>query len=226
MVDPKGDLDLVRDMYSACKASGRLDDFRIVHLGFPQLSAHYNPLKNFDQVSEVATRITDAIAAEGEGKQFSAFAWKYVNIVAICLEEMRMAITYKTIAFYISRLDQLLMSYADTVLPKQLPGYSDAIESILAQNDSKIDKNGKSLPPMERSTAVVRFLQKYISDTIASGNVESLHDQILIDLYDAAVMDKTIMQKSPRVLVRFYPKSTRVMPLRFFHSRNRLVKLN
>jgi Type IV secretion-system coupling protein DNA-binding domain len=51
VVDPKGDLELVRDMYSACKTCGRLNDFRIVHLGFPELSAHYNPLKNYDQVS-------------------------------------------------------------------------------------------------------------------------------------------------------------------------------
>ena len=64
VVDPKGDLDLVRDIYSACNAANRLNDFRIVHLGFPELSAHYNPLKNFDQVSEVATSITDAITAE------------------------------------------------------------------------------------------------------------------------------------------------------------------
>ncbi len=63
VVDPKGDLELVRDMYSACNAANRLNDFRIVHLGFPELSAHYNPLKNFDQVSEVATRVTDAISA-------------------------------------------------------------------------------------------------------------------------------------------------------------------
>ncbi|WP_457603852.1 hypothetical protein, partial [Legionella pneumophila] len=57
-----------------------------------------------DQISEVATRITDAISTEGEGKQFAAFAWKYVNIVAICLEEMKQPITYQSIAFYISRL--------------------------------------------------------------------------------------------------------------------------
>lgn len=89
VVDPKGDQELVRDMKAAANASGRQDDFQIVHLGVAEQSAHYNPLKNFDQVSEVATCITDAIAAEGEGKQFAAFAWKYVNIVAICLEEMR-----------------------------------------------------------------------------------------------------------------------------------------
>lgn len=194
VVDPKGDLELVRDMYSACVAANRLDDFRIVHLGFPELSAHYNPLKHYDQVSEVATRITDAIAAEGEGKQFAAFAWKYVNIVAICLEEMRQPITYKSIAFYISRLDQLLMAYADTILPKRFPDYHDKIDGIIA-NDCRIDKHGRSNPPMERAKAVAHYLKDHITNTITSGNVESLHDQILIDLFDAATLDKHYYDK-------------------------------
>jgi len=194
VVDPKGDLELVRDMYSACNAANRLDDFRIVHLGFPELSAHYNPLKNYDQVSEVATRITDAIAAEGEGKQFAAFAWKYVNIVAICLEEMHQPITYKSIAFYISRLDQLLMAYADTILPQRFSDYHDKIDQII-NTDCKIDKHGRSTPPMDRTKAVASYLKDHITNTITSGNVESLHDQILIDLYDAATLDKHYYDK-------------------------------
>ncbi|TAL64985.1 MAG: type IV conjugative transfer system coupling protein TraD, partial [Legionella sp.] len=195
VVDPKGDLDLVQDMYSACEAAGRLDDFRIVHLGFPELSAYYNPLKNYDQVSEVATRITDAIAAEGEGKQFAAFAWKYVNIVAICLEEMQQSITYKSIAFYISRLDQLLMAYADTIMPSRYPDYNDQIESILTNHEERSSRKQKNTAPMDRTKAVIEYLKNHISKTIAAGNVESLHDQILIDLYDAAIMDKHYYDK-------------------------------
>lgn len=195
VVDPKGDLDLVRDMYCACKVAGRLEDFRIVHLGFPELSAHYNPLKQFDQVSEVATRITDAMASEGEGKQFAAFAWKYINIVAICLQEMKQEITYKSIAFYISRLDQLLMAYADLTLPTFYPNYHQQIEKIIAEKDCKIDKYGNTPPPMDRTKAIVNYLKDHISKTIASGNVESLQDQILIDLFDAAIMDKNYYDK-------------------------------
>lgn len=195
VVDPKGDLDLVRDMYSACSAAGRLDDFRIVHLGFPELSAHYNPLKNYDQVSEVATRITDAIAAEGEGKQFAAFAWKYVNIVAICLEEMKQPITYKSIAFYISRLDQLLMAYSDTIMPGHYSDYHEQIESILTHHDERNNRRNKNVAPMDRTKAVIEYLKNYISKTITAGNVESLHDQVLIDLYDAATMDKHYYDK-------------------------------
>lgn len=195
VVDPKGDLDLVQDMYSACGASGRLNDFRIVHLGFPDLSAHYNPLKNYDQVSEVATRITDAIAAEGEGKQFAAFAWKYVNIVAICLEEMKQTITYKSIAFYISRLDQLLMAYADTIMPTHDRDYHEQIDSILTHHEERQSRKNKNVAPMDRTKAVIEYIKEHISKTITAGNVESLHDQILIDLYDAAIMDKHYYDK-------------------------------
>ena len=195
VVDPKGDLDLVRDMYAACEASGRLNDFRIVHLGFPDLSAHYNPLKNYDQVSEVPTRITDAIAAEGEGKQFAAFAWKYVNIVAICLEEMNQAITYKSIAFYISRLDQLLMVYADFIMPSHYPEYHENITSILTRHEERNSRKTRNPSPMDRTKAVIEYLKEHIQKTITAGNVESLHDQILIDLYDAAIMDKHYYDK-------------------------------
>ena len=195
VVDPKGDLDLVRDMYSACSAAGRLDDFRIMHLGFPDSSACYNPLKNFDQVSEVATRITAAIAAEGEGKQFAAFAWKYINIVSICLEEMRQPISYKSIALYITRIDLLLMAYADAIFPTRIPAYLREVQSIINDNDARVDKYGNPYPPMDRAKAVVKYLKQYISDTIADGNVESLHDQVLIDLYDASIMDKSYYDK-------------------------------
>lgn len=195
VVDPKGDLDFVRDMYSACEASSRLNDFRIVHLGFPDLSAHYNPLKNYDQVSEVATRITDAIAAEGEGKQFAAFAWKYVNIVAICLEEMKQPITYKSIAFYISRLDQLLMAYADTIMPTHYQHYHDQIDAIRTHHEERQSRKNKNTASMDRTRAVIEYVKEHISKTITAGNVESLHDQVLIDLYDAAIMDKHYYDK-------------------------------
>ncbi len=195
VVDPKGDLDLVRNMYAACDAADRLNDFRIVHLGFPELSAHYNPLKNYDQVSEVATRITDAIPAEGEGKQFAAFAWKYVNIVAICLEEMKQPITYKSIAFYISRLDQLLMAYADTIMPTHYTDYHEQVETILSNGFENHNRRNKSTVPMDRTKAVIEYIKNHITKTIAAGNVESLHDQVLIDLYDAAIMDKHYYDK-------------------------------
>ena len=194
VVDPKGDLDLVRDMYAACLAANRLQDFKIVHLGFPELSANYNPLKSFDQISEVATRITSAIDAQGEGKQFAAFAWKYVNIVAHCLNEMNMTLTYQSIAFYISRLDKLLMIYADHLFVNNHPDYESKIQSIISKAQT-IDKFGRTNAPMDRSHAVSLYVKEYIDQICAQNNLENFHNQMLIELYDAAILDKHYYDK-------------------------------
>lgn len=194
VVDPKGDLELVRDMYAACLAANRLQDFKVIHLGFPELSAVYNPLKNFDQISEVATRITSAIDAEGEGKQFAAFAWKYVNIVATCLHEMNQAITYQSIAFYITRLDKLLVTYADFLFPSLDHDYEENIQNIISQRQT-IDKFGRLSAPMHRVDALTRYIKDYIDQIIASNQIESLHDKTLVELFDAATIDKHYYDK-------------------------------
>jgi len=116
---------------------------------------------------------------------------------------MHQLITYKTIAFYISRLDQLLMAYADTIMPSRHPNYITEVASIIADNEARVDKYGNPYPAMDRAKAVIKYFKQYISDTIAQyisdtiaqGNVESLHDQVIIDLYDAALMDKTRYDK-------------------------------
>ena len=195
VVDPKGDLDLVRDMYSACLAANRLDDFKAVHLGFPEISATYNPLKNFDQITEVATRITNAIDAEGEGKRFAAFAWKYVDIVAKALAQMNRPLTYKNIAFFITRLDHLLMSYADKVMPEKDAGYTIGVANIIAEHNSKVDKNGNPYPPMERKKAVLKYIAEYIGSIIEQGAIEAFHGDLLIELFDAASLDKQYYDK-------------------------------
>lgn len=194
VVDPKGDLDLVRDMVAACLAANRLQDFKVVHLGFPELSAAYNPLKHFDQISEVATRITSSIDGEGEGKQFAAFAWKYVNIVATCLHEMNQAITYQSIAFYITRLDKLLLTYADFLFPSIDPNYEENLQSIIRQAQT-IDKFGRLSPPMDRLVALTRYIKDYIEQMITANQIESLHDKTLIELFDAATIDKHYYDK-------------------------------
>lgn len=186
VVDPKGDFALIRDMYTSCALAGRLQDFKIMHLGFPEISVQYNPLKQFDQISEVATRITDAIPAEGEGKQFAAFAWKYVNIVAMCLEEMNQPITYQSIAFYITRLPLLLVTYADNIIAAADPTYMDNIKQLI-EGAQKIDKHGKISPPMERTQAIIAYLKTYIEPAMSHS--------VLIDLYDAAILDKQYYDK-------------------------------
>ncbi len=87
------------------------------------------------------------------------------------------------------------MGYADAILPQRLPAYPQKVAAIIADNDARVDKYGNPYPPMDRAKAVIKFLKQYIAETIAAGQVEQLHDQVIIDLYDAAIMDKTYYDK-------------------------------
>jgi conjugative coupling factor TraD (TOL family) len=185
VIDPKGDLSLLQNIYLACAASNRLNNLYIVHAGIPDLSAKYNPLDNYVNVSEVATRITSAISAHGEGKQFQDFAWKFLNITATCLEEMGEPITYKSLAFFVTKPRQLLLAYCDKILPKKDPNYLDKLDQIIRESQ-QIDKHGNSLPPMKREDAARIYVASYIEETISKGEHKALHDSIIADLSHAA----------------------------------------
>lgn len=185
VIDPKGDLSLLQNIYLACAASNRLNDLYIIHAGIPDLSAKYNPLNNYVNVSEVATRVTSAISAEGEGKQFKDFAWKFLNITATCLEEMGEPITYKSLAFFVTKPRLLLLTYCDKILPKKDPDYLHRLDQIISES-RKLDKDGENTAPMKREDAARAYIANYIEETIKKGEHKALHDSIIADLSHAA----------------------------------------
>lgn len=195
VIDPKGDLEVMQDIYCAAKAAGRMDDLIISHFGFPDISAKYNPLASYSNVSEVATRVTSAISASGEGQTFKDFAWQYVNIVASCLHDMGEAINYKTIAFYIKRPEVLLTQYVDYIFPSFEPGYLKDIEVLINEHTSKVDKDGNPKPPIKRSEAIKKYLTDYIEQSASKGGSKSLMDSIIVPLYNAAMLDKSYYDK-------------------------------
>ena len=83
--DPKGDADLLKRMYVECKRAGRLDEFYVFHLGWPDHSARYNAVGRFGRISEVATRVAGQLSGEGNSAAFREFAWRFVNIIARAL---------------------------------------------------------------------------------------------------------------------------------------------
>ena len=194
VIDPKGDFEVIQDMYCAAKAAGRLDDFIISHFGFPDICARYNPLSSFTNVSEVASRVTSAISQTGEGKVFKDFAWQYVNVVAKCLHELFEPINYKTISFYIKRPEILLSLYVDKIFPEIEPDFLDKVQEIIDENDSRIDRQGNPLEPLATSVAIKRYLEGYIESHIGK-DFEKLLDSIIVPLYNAATLDKTYYDK-------------------------------
>lgn len=194
ILDPKGDIDLANNVYLSCLAANRLNDFYIIHAGIPDLSAKYNPLSRYDNVGDVATRVTSGIKAEGDGKQFKEFAWDFLNVTATCLEEMGEAITYKSLAFFVKNPRLLLLAYCDKILPTRDSSYLQGMDQIIKDNQ-QIDKYGNSSSPMKREGAVQLYVANYIEETIRKGEHKVLHDLIIADLHHMASLDEQYFKK-------------------------------
>jgi len=194
VVDPKSDLELLQDMMAACQQAGREEDLLILHAGIPDLSAKYNPLTNFVNVSEVATRVTSAIQAQGEGKQFQDFAWKFLNIVSTCLHEMGEILSYTNLSFYVTRPKQLLYQYCEARLSKADEHYRETIESLMAENSNKFDNKGKKKADITRPEAVKLYVDRYIQETLDKGD-RTIYDSIIVDLHYAASLGEEYYSK-------------------------------
>ena len=71
VIDPKKDTDLVSRLRKECKRAGR--KFLYFDVANPSESVRINPLANFNNLSEIATRIGQLVDADGS---FASFAWK------------------------------------------------------------------------------------------------------------------------------------------------------
>lgn len=197
LIDPKGDEDLLKRVIYEAEQSGRKDDVLILHLGFPEVSAQYNPVQNFERLTEVANRITTQLPDSGDSAAFREFAWRFVNIVTRALLGLGIKPTYGNIKKYIVSVDHLLWNYAAYKLKE---GYKNDFESeINAIADTLNEKNipshmkGRS----KKHIALVHYIQK--------NNIE---DEVLLGLTSAFGYDKTYYDKITASLLPLLDKFT------------------
>nr|NKB47642.1 type IV conjugative transfer system coupling protein TraD [Legionellales bacterium] len=114
LIDPKGDVDVLRRMVLEATLAGRKDDLRIMHLGFAKVSARYNPIGQFTRLTEVANRIANQLPGGGNSAAFKEFGWKFVNTITKALVAMGVRPTYRTLHGYIHRMERLLTDYVQT----------------------------------------------------------------------------------------------------------------
>ncbi len=117
VLDPKGDLDLLKRICYEAKAVGREKDVIVFHLGYPTHSARYNPIGNFARITEVANRVANQLPSSGESAAFKEFAWRFVNIIANALVALGKKPNYKDMDRYILNIDPLLLEYCEHWLP-------------------------------------------------------------------------------------------------------------
>ena len=82
-IDPKGDREFEESLKAACKQAGREKDFVRFHLAFPGQSARIDPLKNYTNPSDIASRIAALMPGGDKSSSFRDFAWGVLNAIVI-----------------------------------------------------------------------------------------------------------------------------------------------
>lgn len=195
--DPKGDIDLLRRMHAEARRAGRLDQFHIFHLGFPDISERYNPVGDFARITEVASRIATQLPSEGNSAAFREFAWRFTNVVARALVGLGRRPDYHTIARYVTNIEPLLTDYFHLWLDKEAPeDWKQAVQRIEG------NLNEKTLPMALRgrefhAIALTRYAKEnHLFDPVADG------------LRSAFEYDKTYFDKLTASLLPLLEKLT------------------
>lgn len=194
--DPKGDADLLRRIVFEAKRCGREEDLLIFHLGFPEVSARYNPIGQFARITEVANRVANQLPSSGESAAFREFGWRFVNIIARALVALGRKPDYKQIQRYILNIDHLLLDYCKLWLPTVDPNWETAVEVI----QKAIDEKALPIHLKTRSRyliAIVNYIQR-----------SEFYDAIADGLCSAFNYDKTYFDKITASLLPLLEKLT------------------
>ena len=135
VIDPKGDTELLERIYIESLNCGRLNELMIFHLGFPKVSAKYNPISNFTKITEVASRVANQLPGTGDSSAFKEFGWRFINIISQTLVALEMTPSYKTLRKYIYDIDDLLEQYVEKVIKRQYSDFEDWITFYKHENE-------------------------------------------------------------------------------------------
>jgi conjugative coupling factor TraD (TOL family) len=191
VLDPKGDADLLKRIIIEAILAGREEDLIILHLGFPEFSARYNPIGSFTKLTQVATRLANALPSTGNAAAFKDFAWRYVNLVTKGLLALGVKPTYKLISFYITKMDQLFFRYSHEVLMKDI-NVQKWITNFIEKN-TRPGKTDDIVKPT-REKAIFAYVKEYINERNLQ-DIHQLSNDLLTDLFAACQLDKTYYDK-------------------------------
>jgi conjugative coupling factor TraD (TOL family) len=168
--DPKGDAQLLRRMYAEAVRSGREKEFYFFHLGYPRISARYNPIGDFERITEVATRIANQMPSEGQSSAFKQFVWRFVNTIVRADVAVGNRPSYARLYRFAENIEPLVYAYVEHWLDSsaESKGWRAEIQKPEFEVDEKkIDRALKS-----RSVDLVQLIEfvrkKEYYDPVAS----------------------------------------------------------
>lgn len=212
VIDPKGDADLLLRCYTEAVRAGREDDFYLFHLGYPEISAQYNPVGSFMRITEVATRIAAQMPGEGQSAAFKEFVWGYVNQVAKGLVGIGKTPSYPLIKTYSQNLEPLYIEFMDKLLGDKIDQYQEKLDRYiellnLEAKDRRAAGLNDDISQIKRDrSAIARYLlyKHHVDKIILTAN----ELDIAQSLTKAFITDQQYLSKLVASLDPFLEKMT------------------
>lgn len=209
--DPKGDLALLKRMYAEAKRAGRLDHFYVFHLGYPDISARYNPVGSFERITEVATRTSDPLPDEGNSAAFKEFVWRFVNVLAKAMFALGERPDFAKLYAYAVDTESLAVRYLEHWLDEARPAWRDEFdfdEAAVAKDKTKSEqarKTGRTLRTISLMLYVrEKQLREPVADALMSvlGNDRTYFEKLVSSLYP--LMEKLTTGKTADLIAPDY----------------------
>ena len=216
--DPKGDADLMKRVLAEAKRAGREDETYIFHLGYPEISCRYNAIGNFSRITEIATRVTNALPNEGNSAAFREFAWRFTNMIGAALVRMGKRPDYKQITRYITHIEPLLIEYFrkwfDEAAPEDWSQQVQYIAENINERDLPFALKGRS----HEAIALVRYAKENeLYDAVADGLRSAFeYDKTYFDKIVASLlplMEKLISGKTAELISPDYSNTEDTRPI-------------
>lgn len=189
--DPKGDPALMKRVVAEAYRSGRQNALTLFHLGYPEISARYNPVGAFTRITEIATRIANQLPSEGNSAAFREFAWRFTNIVGSALFALGKRPDYRQVIRYVNNIDPLLIEYYRHWLNEAAPpGWQKEVmnqANAINDKDLPFELKGRS----HEVIAMIRYARENgLYDSIADGLRSTFE-------YDKKYYDKLVASLLP-----------------------------
>lgn len=190
VIDPKGDADLLRNLYAEAIRCGRADRFYLFHLGFPDISARYNPIGEIQRITEIPSRVTANLPGDGQSLAFREFVWRYTNAIGQALVALGQRADYASIKRYGEDIEPLVVRYLEDFLSKH-PDYAKRWRRDVSLIESR-NGQAKNRPrnPIDERTPRVLALRDYfrrndIIDSVAHSLLKTIE-------YERSYLDKLV----------------------------------
>lgn len=134
VIDPKGDKSLLQTCKDVAAFTGNPKKFIQFHPAFPKTSVRFDPVKNYNRATEVASRVSALTSSESGKDTFTAVTWDAVNVVAAGERFIGYKTQLVTALRHLSHgLDDLLDKALDKFMTERDPQWRASIHGLIEQ---------------------------------------------------------------------------------------------